>query len=138
MPSENTYWFSLKPGLFDDQKQFIEKERFKLADHIYNIPPPKPQLKLDLWSKFTHSDISKPFTFELGPLNSGGDKWIDNNGRSLICLDKFGWMGLNIYSTHIFGLGERVKTSFGFPDKGNFTGWAWGQDSVVDMGIGGN
>jgi len=53
-------------------------------------------------------------------------------------LDKFAWIGFNIKSPWIFGLGERVK-SFDFNQgTGNFTGWARGQDSIVDNGIGGN
>lgn len=38
-------------------------------------------------------------------------------------LNKFGWVGFEIPSVKIFGLGERIKT-FGTPSFANYTGWA--------------
>jgi len=39
-------------------------------------------------------------------------------------MDKFAWIGFNLPTEKIFGLGERVKP-LGFPKgKHNYTGWA--------------
>lgn len=99
----------------------MAEERWELP--LYNIEDPRQDLNLDLWTTSEYPKEGKTFTFNLKHPESG-DSWIDSNGRSLIYLDKFAWVGFNINSEKIFGLGERVKP-FGFPKgKGNYTGWA--------------
>lgn len=135
MPSENTFWLSFHPGEFNEQGQFDASDRWSVP--LYNIPEARPDLNLDLWTDTKYSDLGKAFNFELKHPESG-DSWLDSKGRSLVYLDKFAWIGFNIQSEKIFGLGERVKP-FGFKKgKGNYTGWAWGQDSLLDLGVGGN
>lgn len=107
-------------------------ERYSIPNEVVNKPGSDVLMKMEMLGfRFEQS----PFSFSFEDIRDSNNVYVHTKNSTLVMMDKFIQMDLQLPSQRMYGLGERVR-EFQLT-QGTWTMWARGADSPYDDGTGG-